>query len=110
MNIANVKCFELSSEYIFEPPCKLNFIGTKEGFLVFRDGDALSGLTLKVSSLTVAITTCSGKEIGIVNLSLSPQSSLVILKARSLFVSSSNDSAVVSVDYYSGDEVRASTQ
>lgn len=96
----------MEREYVFTPSCKLNFIGTKEGFLVFKDGDVLSGLTLKVSSITVAITTSSGKEIAIVNLSLTPQSSLVILNARSLYVSPSDNSAVVSADCYTGDEVK----
>jgi hypothetical protein len=95
----------LNSEYLFDNPAKLNFIGTKDGFLVFRDGDALSGLTLKVSSITIAITTLSGKEIAVTNLNLSPQSSLVILEAKSLYISPSNDSTIVSVEYYSKDEV-----
>jgi len=108
MNIAKVRCLELSSEYLFEHPVKLNFIGIRDGFLIFKDGDALSGLTLKVSSITVAITTLSGKEIAITNLSMSPQSSLVILDAKNLYISSSNDSAVVSVEYYSKDDVKSS--
>lgn len=106
MNVTEVRCNELSSEYLFEQPVKLNFIGIEDGFLVFRDGDALSGLTLKVSSITVAITTHSGKEIAIVNLIKSPQSSFVILDAKNLYISSSKDSAVVSVEYYSKDEVK----
>jgi len=108
MNVAKVRYLELNSEYLFGSPVKLNFIGTKDGFLIFRDGDALSGLTLKVSSITVAITTLSGKEIVITNLSLSPQSSLVILDAKSLYISPSNDSAIVSVEYYSKDQVKPS--
>jgi hypothetical protein len=97
----------LSSEYLFEHPVKLNFIAIKDGFLVFRDGDALSGLTLKVPSITVAITTLAGKEITIASLSVNPQSSLVILDAKNLYISPSNDSAIVSVEYYSKDEVKS---
>ncbi|MGQ9781975.1 MAG: hypothetical protein ACUVQ8_06985 [Nitrososphaeria archaeon] len=93
----------MDKEYVFKPFCKLNFIGTKEGFLVFKNSDVLSGLTLKVSSVMIAITTSSGKEIAIVNLNLSQESSLVVLNARSLYVSPSNDSAVVSVECYAGD-------
>jgi hypothetical protein len=96
----------LSSEYLFDHPVKLNFIGIKDGFLVFRDGDALSGLTLNVSSITVAITTLSGKEIAIANLSASPQSSFVILEAKNLYISPFKDSAIVSVEYYSKDDVK----
>lgn len=87
----------MSSEYVFQQPAKLNFVATKEGFLVFRNGDALSGLTLKVSSLTVAIT-IFGKEVAVANLALSPTSSLVILNAKSLYISPSNDSAVVNIE------------
>ncbi|MEM3403221.1 MAG: hypothetical protein QXJ17_01520 [Nitrososphaeria archaeon] len=87
----------MSSKYIFQSPTKLNFVATKEGFLVFRNGDALSGLTLKAQSLTVAVTIGS-KDLAVVNLALSPTSSLVILNAKSLYISPSNDSAVVNID------------
>lgn len=97
---------ELSSEYVFQQPAKLNFIATKDNFLVFKDGDVLSGLTLKTPSITVAITSMSGKEIAVINLGIAQQSSLIVLKARVLYISPSNDSAVVTAECYTSDDIK----
>jgi|GEM_PF-1732013 hypothetical protein len=98
----------MEEKFVFPQPVKLNFIATKEGFLVFKNGDITSGLRIETQSLTVALETVSGKSVAIANLNLSPNSSLVVLDAKALTVSSSRDSAIVYIEYYSREDLETS--
>jgi hypothetical protein len=98
----------MEEKFVFPQPVKLNFIATKEGFIVFKNGDITSGLRIETQSLTVALETVSGKSVAIANLNLSPNSSLVVLDAKALTVSPSRDSAIVYIEYYSREDLETS--
>ncbi|MCX8188651.1 MAG: hypothetical protein N3F64_02990 [Nitrososphaeria archaeon] len=96
----------MEERYLFPQEVKLNFIATNEGFLVFKDGDILSGLKINTQFLTIVIETISGKNVVIANLNLSSNSSLVVFGAKAMSVSPSNESAVVYIEFYSKDDIQ----
>ncbi|MGB9727427.1 MAG: hypothetical protein ACPLZF_03370 [Nitrososphaeria archaeon] len=98
----------MEEKFVFTEPVKLNFIATKEGFIVFKDGDIASGVKVETQFLTVALETVSGKSVAVANLNLSPNSSLVVLDAKALTISSSHDSAIVFIEYYSKEDLETS--
>ncbi|MEM4736304.1 MAG: hypothetical protein QXD41_00375 [Nitrososphaeria archaeon] len=98
----------MEEKYLFPQPVKLNFIATNEGFLVFKDGDILSGLKIITQFLTVVVETISGKNVAIANLNRSLNSSLVVFDVKALSVSPSHDSAIVYTEFYSKEDVQSS--
>ncbi len=98
----------MEERYLFPQAVKLNFIATNEGFIVFKDADILSGLKINTQFLTVVVETISGKNIAVVNLNLSSNSSLVVFGAKAMSVSPSHESVIVYIEFYSKDDVETS--